>query len=749
MPVESSSASGALFRRNRGWLVAALAIAAVVLLGNWPLIAGSEAPIWDATYYYAPLFSLVVDHARSWHLLLWNPWMSGGSPDFADPQSGASSPVIILFGFLFSDPLRGFIWYWLSIWIFGGWGMLLLCRHLKCPVWGGTIVALGFVASGYFTGHAEHTSLLYSFAFLPWIVWRFDLSLERRSYWNAVQAAALWGLSGLGGYPGMVVLNFMLVVFWGLGRALTMPRGPEPSRRKPLLFLVAALLLMGAVGTAILSPAYVAFLKFARGYTFRTDALSKQRVIGEVLLPPQALGTFASPYLHQLSLTTGYHIWPETDVAVCSVYLGVVVVMLALLGLWRRDRWRWWLGLTALFFFCCSVGKHLPLRGWVYDLVPPTRYFRFPSLFSAYGMFALCVLAALATGDLDGVEGAKTVLRRRAFLVATAMLGLAIFFYVWILHTAHLGVGDVARVSLLFAFLWFSALAVFFSWWRGWIARRGLVVALLLIALADAFSALRVSRPVMYTAGEASAWSFASARHVRNLDLTRWGWMRTLYTRAEVGGDWNDLNLVLKEPMLSSDTGMVNRFHEASLGDALLRRIALGDQRTWFSAQPVWSPVSQQAFASYRTLSHQLGTPPLVLHQPSEMMAKQASDSAAEAPGPEWAAAAPLQPAQADLLLYFPNRLEFRYHADSDGWLLVTDRWAPGWTATVNGRPATVYGANFVFRGIAVERGDNTVSFRYQPPLYVPMLIASWTLLALIGCWQLAGRRLVSRLRRR
>ena len=49
---------------------------------------------------------------------------------------------------------------------------------------------------------------------------------------------------------------------------------------------------------------------------------------------------------------------------------------------------------------------------------------------------------------------------------------------------------------------------------------------------------------------------------------------------------------------------------------------------------------------------------------------------------------------------YSPNRLIFDVRAPADGWLLVTDRWASGWQATVNGREADVWLGNFIFRAV-------------------------------------------------
>jgi uncharacterized membrane protein YfhO len=93
-------------------------------------------------------------------------------------------------------------------------------------------------------------------------------------------------------------------------------------------------------------------------------------------------------------------------------------------------------------------------------------------------------------------------------------------------------------------------------------------------------------------------------------------------------------------------------------------------------------------------------------------------------------------PATADLVTYLPSALTFRYHADRDGWLLITDRWAGAWSAQVNGRPQRVLGGNFIFRAVPVVSGDNLVDFRYQPRGYLPLVALSWSVVAFTVIWQ-------------
>jgi hypothetical protein len=62
-----------------------------------------------------------------------------------------------------------------------------------------------------------------------------------------------------------------------------------------------------------------------------------------------------------------------------------------------------------------------------------------------------------------------------------------------------------------------------------------------------------------------------------------------------------------------------------------------------------------------------------------------------------------------------PNRLLIYLDAPGAGWLVLSDVWYPGWHAWVDGHPATILRANYLFRAVKVEPGKQQVIFVYQP----------------------------------
>jgi len=62
-----------------------------------------------------------------------------------------------------------------------------------------------------------------------------------------------------------------------------------------------------------------------------------------------------------------------------------------------------------------------------------------------------------------------------------------------------------------------------------------------------------------------------------------------------------------------------------------------------------------------------------------------------------------------------PERVELAASMLGDGYVVLADTYYPGWRATVDDAPATIYAANGLFRAVFVADGVHRVAFRYEP----------------------------------
>lgn len=61
------------------------------------------------------------------------------------------------------------------------------------------------------------------------------------------------------------------------------------------------------------------------------------------------------------------------------------------------------------------------------------------------------------------------------------------------------------------------------------------------------------------------------------------------------------------------------------------------------------------------------------------------------------------------------TRIVLNVSADRDGWLYMADTWYPGWKAQIDGQSVELMRANYAFRGLPVRAGNHTVVIDYQP----------------------------------
>ncbi len=68
-----------------------------------------------------------------------------------------------------------------------------------------------------------------------------------------------------------------------------------------------------------------------------------------------------------------------------------------------------------------------------------------------------------------------------------------------------------------------------------------------------------------------------------------------------------------------------------------------------------------------------------------------------------------------DLAEYGSQRAVIRAKINKPGFLMFTDAYYPGWRAFVDGRETKIVPANYLFRGVFLEKGRHEIQFIYQP----------------------------------
>ena len=93
--------------------------------------------------------------------------------------------------------------------------------------------------------------------------------------------------------------------------------------------------------------------------------------------------------------------------------------------------------------------------------------------------------------------------------------------------------------------------------------------------------------------------------------------------------------------------------------------------------------------------------------------------------------------ARVEVIAYRPETVELSVRTGGPGVLVAAESWAPGWTASVNGRPAQVLPANVAFIGVPLPAGDHRVTLAYRPASFyraAAVSMLAWLAVAVVSC---------------
>ncbi len=290
-----------------------------------PLLMLRVEPKWDAIDYFYPAFSYLADSIREGGFPLWDPFTNSGYPYHADPQCNTLNPLAIALGLLVSSTSLGFVLFWVLNWLWGGLGMLYMARNFGASPLGALAAAITYTLSGYFIGHAQHTSYILVGAWLPWVFAFADKAVLRSNLGYALFAGVSIGLCSYGGYPGMVLFLCLALAIWlFLRHSLTIKADDPRSISQRYFWVLATLAIIGVLLILIWSPTLNAFLIEGKGYTDRVNPLDPHYANYSHPFSFTAAISLFFPYATIIGKN-----WMGADISMTNGYMGILAIPLA------------------------------------------------------------------------------------------------------------------------------------------------------------------------------------------------------------------------------------------------------------------------------------------------------------------------------------------------------------------------------------------------------------------------------------
>ena len=761
-------------------------------------------PPGDFSYQFWAFSTLEARELSVGRLPLWNPYTYAGAPFWADVQSAVLYPLSLLtlalsgpWGFsLFALEVEAVVHFWLA-----GVFTYLFVRRLTRHRTAGLFAALVFTFGGYLTGYpSQQLAVLETDIWLPLLLFFTDRALVDRSsnrpqlrisLLDTLAAGLVWGLTILAGHPQSAMFVFYAFVIYVMFVILVYRRrkGHQPAKQptrtpanqateprpsvhstQPSTYksLLSALLIL-VIGLGISAIAWLPGLEYMT-LSVRAAGLYDKMSGGFPLYDPIQM------------------LLPGSVSFYSPLYVGVLPLLLAIwaaLTLRQRETTFW--GALAAGAFLLSFGGETFLYSPFYMLVPGFSIFRGQERAAFIVSFALAVLAGYGfkyqvSNIISQTSGAKSHIASFKSAVGWLLIGaigLDVLFFYGLNSTGWQD--DSPFNSLLKQSIWLTiVLALIWTALQiaGHLRQRSLVDS----------SRERVPGliPTSHT------FLAISYLLVATLDLFTVNWKTNIYPAPpEAQTAAPEVVQVIREAASPGEVFRVyNEYRvydnygvpyqlEDAWGASPLRLARYDEMYRSLRMERVWELLNVKYVVTWR---EELYAPSEIIYQepagddvtyvhrleevaPRAWLVYQVEEVddgetltrldafdfdltqvALVPPG----TSLPLEGApkaeigQVEIVDRTSNFLDLNVTTPSDGLLVLSEIYFPGWQATVDGQTAPILRANHILRGLHVPAGQHRVTLHFQPATFVwGAVISGVTLaaMALVAFWARRRRK--------
>ena len=756
-PINTSETPIAHPRRAYAWAVATYALAALSL--GWPALTGQflvrpHSDQYIAGYAFREFAAVSLREGNGFPL--WNPYLFGGMPYVAAMHGDIFYPTFLLRMILPTDVAMtwGFI---IHVFLAGLFTFVFL-RSLGLGFFGSLVGGLAYMMSGNVAGLVSpgHDGKLFISALLPLALFLVVRGVRDGRQWAWGALAITVGLAVLSPHPQL--LQYMLLVCGALGVFLAFADTGSGALPR-----ATALRRLGASAAAVIvgfAMGAIQYLPVREYVPWSPRALGKGwEAATSYSMPPEEMVNFWVPQFS--GILDRY--WGDNLIHFHSEYLGAAVIVLAALAFARgrpaaSRKLLWFFTGVTIVAVLWALGGNTPFYRLVYALVPGTKFFRAPSTMLYVVSFGVAVLAAF------GAERAVHRDVNRRYLIGWAIAVLAVGVIGAMGGLTNLGVAlaqpeqtdfvmqndGALRVGSLRSMLFGAmALTCLFLLATGRIGREAGGFLLAGIVAVDLWSVERLYWQFSPPASELFATDetieyikrqpepgrvlgLATTQAGQSDPFLRRDALMVHRVRTVLGYHGNELGrFQLLGGQAENWRQIVNpNFWQLmnikyvltdaeELGVVTLRRV-VGPVRNAYGTTVYLFEMTSENPAAWVTPAivkatdeEMLGT---ILDPRFDVRRAALFDTAASVTAVQLTALPPALPIKARTTRFDPGAIdvELDQPAPAGSALIVSENYYPGWSALVDGKPATIGRAHMTLIGVELPPGAQKVELRFS-----------------------------------
>jgi hypothetical protein len=684
-------------------------LVALVLLFFWKLAFSNQFTFLDSPDLAFQVLPWYQVQARSWNqgvFPMWDPYQWGGQSLLGQVQPGAAFPLNWP---LFLAPLDdGYIdlryihWHYVLMHVLAGLFLYALARKLGRSRYASLLAGLAFSFAGHI-GSINWPQMLNGAIWLPLVFLFFHEAEE-----------AGWGLRGVtfatlcGGAAGMALLSghhqaptFMLLALTGLFFYFLYQRRQSAASAVRFSGLFAFIALVTFVISALqLLPAFEYARESYRWVGAPAPVSFDQPVPYYVQYPlrvyPVSLLGMVIPTLHFEANT----------------FMGVVCVTMAVLGLaacWR-ERWvRVYAGLAAAAL-AYGFGPYSILHGWIYNFIPMADKARHAGHAVYVFQFAVIVLAAHGVDRLLQTTDTDQVRQRWLGYVQRALLGFALMTWIFLFHAAVNARMGASEDRFMIATLVALALAGLIHGLRRESVSLFMVRAVILLLMIFELYAPNWYY-ILHRSNPETGGYLAKLKEMRGpLEFLKsqpgpFRYMKRSEENTPNYGSWEGIESA--DGYLASVSKDLYEFFSK---DWYQRRLMMNT--VYILSKEKALPEEVEVFSDpsgWKIYRNPNAKPRAWIEHTRASIAQPAGEGrtppASACEGQE----------EVSVTRHSMHRMALKARLACPAYVVVAEAYYPGWKATVDDEPATVYRAYGALRALYLQAGEHEMEFAFRP----------------------------------
>ena len=731
----------------------------------------------DGALMFIPFRAFYYNQIHEHRFPLWNPYIYGGAPFFANDQSGVLSiynlvslPFSFARGFLVMSILRIFV---------TGLGAYLLLDLFGLGMTACLLGSLAWMFSAYMIMYLHLLTTTAAGSFIPWLFYFFERlvrAVERHpksAFLSMSGISAMVGLSFLAGHAETTAVAIAGLVLYAVVR-LAISRGHS---MKTLLYTLAGITLGALIAAVQLLP-FIQILLNSEPLLYRTMTLNSA-----IIRPLYALAMmWFVPYINAGSAYS--YLWNHylNNHTFVYAYIGMAPLLLSIYAMFHgKENVRYIIPFMATAFTAICITLHIPPFSWLLAL----------PLFAAGGSwyyviadFSLSMLAGFGIQHMvQGGVREKLNKRWLAAVIAALLMFLTILYLVtrfqtpWealLIHGALIlkswlpaGIPPAVAAFFMTQFL----IALFFIAGtlllliKAKASPATAAVCLILLTVTDLFlfgmnynpdppaADLTATTPIIQRLKEISSPEYTcyAGDDIMVPDLNmNYGIRYFSGYDITVSLRYQKFLFALfpgSTPLLGNN-GSDPRSRPATPPDHVIASIA-GIRYLLFTSSTLLSPSSYKLLGTYKDISlwENPDAKPLIYLADSitPVMSSDEAFRVLSTRDPNLMHTSivtdidetgTLDNAKIRLtrIKDAPGDHVVKVDADSNGFLVINEPYYPGWHASIDNRDVRMHRVNYLFQGIKLPEGEYTVRITYAPRMvYIGLIVSVITIIFIAG----------------